>query len=155
MRPELQVHLVEALGQPPPEGVVCVAERRAEVADDAAALVLLAAANHLLNRVQSPEHRLERVILVRWRQVFLDFLQQLPTLLHVAVDHGEAQLLLAAEVVEEGPRRHLRRLQDLLQLGIVVALQGEQARRLPQDLLPRLHRPRLPDGPHRRLQKTE
>src|SRR6516164_7845247 len=53
---ELPSHLVEALREPLPKPVVRIAERRAEVADDATALPLLSLADQFLNGIEPQEH---------------------------------------------------------------------------------------------------
>src|SRR6266852_3681611 len=101
VRLELQSHLVEALRQPPPEGVVRVAKGCAQVADDATALPPPSLPDHLPNRIEPQEQPPQGVIFAGRRQVLLDPLQVLAAILHVAVQYGEAEFLLTEEVMKE------------------------------------------------------
>ena len=123
---ELPSHLVEALREPPPKPVVRIAERRAEVADDATALPLLSLADHFLNGIEPQEHPPQWVVLTRRGHPPLDLVQGLTALLHMAVEDREAEILFAAKVMEERARRHLRGALDFFQFRVVVALKRKQ-----------------------------
>ena len=114
----------------------------------------LPAADHFLDGVQPPKDLLKRISLLGERQFLLDRIEQLPALLHVPVQHREAQVLPVTELVEERALRHLGGAQNLFELRVVIPLEGEQAGRRLEDLLSGFERSRLRDGFHRRSHKT-
>ena len=95
---------------------MAIAEGRAHVADDAAALAALPAPDHFLDGIQPPKDLLKRIGLLGKRQFLLDRIEQLPALLHVPVQHREAQVLPVAELMEERALRHPGGAQHLFQL---------------------------------------
>ena len=97
---------------------------------------------------------LKRIALIGERQFLLDRIEQLPALLHVPVQHREAQVLPVAELMEERTLGHLSGAQDLFELRVVIPFQREQVGRRLEDLLSCLKRPRLRDGFHRLSHKT-
>ncbi len=120
---ELLGHLVETLGKTFPKAGVAIAEGCTHVADDAASLRALAAVDHFLDRVQPPKDLLKRIGLFSERQFLLDRIEQLPALVHVPVQHREAQVFPVAELMEERALGHLGGAQDLAE---IIDLQGQR-----------------------------
>ena len=130
---ELARHLVEARRQTIPESVVAIAERRAQVADDTTALAALPAADHFLDGVEPPKDLPQRIGRPGERPSLLDRIEQFAAPIHVPVEDGEAQVLSVAELVEECTLRHPGGGQNLIQLGVVIPLEGEETGRRLQD----------------------
>jgi hypothetical protein len=143
MGAKLAGHRLETRGELVAEVRVGIAELRAQVADDAAAGGPLPPPDHLRDRIQAAEHPLQWVVGGPRCELILDTVQESAALLHVRPQHRQPQLFLAAEVVEEGAGGHLGRPEDLVQLGRVVALEGEEPRRFADDLLAGGNRSRL------------
>jgi hypothetical protein len=147
IRLELHGHFVETLREPKTKLVVGVAQSGAQIADDAAALS--PHANHFLDGIET-HHQPLKWIGVRGGTLhaLFDPLQILPAFVHMRLNDSEPKIFFAFEVVKECAGGHFGAFKNILQLRVVIALQGKKARRFHDNFVSGCHRPGLLEFAH-------